>query len=141
LNPSNANMKQHHHLRQWAFLLPVLLLAAACHKEAAPPPPRSVTYVLYTEKDFSNNLDTIRFEILMKSGSQILLDSPLAPMTIAQVPGIANKISISKNVPEANRNDDLVVGFLYQIDNVGYSWFLDSSKAGNETKTVTYKFE
>lgn len=134
-------MKQHHLLRRWAVLLPVLL-AAACSKDpVVTAPPRAVNYVLYTEKDFSGNNDTIRFELLMKSGTQVLLDSPLAPMTIAQIPGPAGRITIQKYVPSAHLNDDLVVGFLYHIDNVGYSWFLDSSKVGDVVKTVTYKFE
>ena len=134
-------MKQHQTLRRWAWLLPVLL-AAACSKDPlVSAAPRAVNFVLYTEKDFSNVHDTIRFELLMKSGNQVLLDSPLAPMTVAQVPDSIHRITIQKFVPTANRNDDLIVGFLYHIDNVGYSWFLDSSKAGDGVKTVTYKFE
>ena len=125
----------------WGWILPALCLAAACKKHATPPAPRTVNYVLYTEKDFSGNNDTIRFEIVMKAGSTTLLDSPLAAMTVAQVPHQAGKIDITKTVPETYRNADLQVGFLYSIDNVGSSWFLDSSKAGNLQKVVTYKFE
>lgn len=128
----------------WAWVLPALLPVAACNKHPVtptPPAPRTVNYILYTEKDFSGEHDTIRFEIIMKAGSTTLLDSPLAPMTIAQVPGPATKIDITKTVPEAYRNADLQVGFLYSIDNVGMSWYLDSSKAGNLQKVVTYKFE
>ena len=135
-------MKRHQPLRQWIWLLPVLL-ATACSKDPnVAKPPRAVNYVLYTEKDFSNVHDTIRFEILMKSGSTVLLDSPLAAMTVAQVPDSIHRITIQKFVPAAHANDDLVVGFLYWIDNVGMSWYLDSSKAGGPAvKTVTYKFE
>jgi hypothetical protein len=134
-------MKRH---LSWAWLLPALVLAGACRKNAGPPSPatpRTVNYVLYTEKDFSTVHDTIRFEIIMKTGSTTLLDSPLAPMTVAQVPGPNAKISITKTVPDAYRDSDLLVGFLYSIDNVGMSWYLDSSKAGNPQKMVTYKFE
>lgn len=125
----------------WGWVLPALSFAAACSKNPLTPPPRTVNYVLYTEKDFSGNNDTIRFEIVMKAGSQTLLDSPLAAMTVAQVPHQAGKFDITKTVPEAYRNADLQVGFLYSIDNVGSSWFLDSSKAGNLQKVVTYKFQ
>ncbi|HEV9037430.1 MAG TPA: hypothetical protein VGQ51_12435 [Puia sp.] len=135
-------MKQHRPLRYWAWLFPVLLTAACKKDPYKMAAPRAINYILYTEKDFSNDHDTIRFEILMRSGSKVLLDSPLAPMTIAQIPDSFHRIMFQKFVPSANQNDDLVVGFLYQIDNVGMSWFLDSSKAsGPSVKTVTYSFE
>ena len=132
-------MKQHYLLRR-PVALAMLFLASACHKNSTPPAPRTVNYVLYTEKDFSGNHDTIRFEIIMKSGNQTLLDSPFALMTVAQIPGLANKIDVQTTVPEAYRNADLVVGFLYGIDNVGNSWWLDSAEAGNLHKIVTYNF-
>jgi hypothetical protein len=128
-----------------ACLLAGLFLAVGCSKHGAKPDApsaaRTVDYVLYTEKDFTSNHDTIRFEILMRTASQILLDSPLAPMTLSQVPHQATRIEITKTVPDAYRNNDLQVGFLYSIDNVGMSWYLDSSKAGNLHKIVTYPFQ
>lgn len=103
--------------------------------------PRWVNYVLFTAKDFSSNHDTIRFRLLMKSGNQVLLDSPLAPMTIAQIPDSNHWLYIQKNVPSANLKDDLLVGFLYSIDNVGSSWYLDSFKVGNPAKDMKYSFQ
>jgi len=134
-------MKQHRSPPRWVWLLPVLLTAACSKDPVVTPMSRDINYVLFTKKDFSNNNDTIRFRLLMRSGNQVLLDSPLAPMTISQIPDSLHRMSFLKHVPSANRNDDLVVGFLYQIDNVGNSWFLDSSKANNPVKTVIYSFQ
>jgi hypothetical protein len=134
-------MKCHHPLRIWSCLSFVLIVAFSCKKNNIAPPLRTVTYVLYTDRNFSNDFDTIRFRLLMKAGDQTLLDSSLAPMTIAQVPGPTGRITIQKTVPESYRNRDLLIGFIYFIDNVGESWYLDTSRAGNISKTVEYNFQ
>ena len=136
-------MKRRYLLRFGSCLSLVLLLAvSACDKQTAvAPPPRTVTYVLYTEQNFSTVQDTIRFRLLMKAGDHTLLDSSLGPRRVSEVPGPSARITIQKTGPEAYRNSDLLVGFIYDIDNVGESWFLDSSRAGNLAKTVEYSFK
>ena len=115
----------------------------ACKKDSRPPatPTRTIRYVLYTTQNFSNDNDTIRFRLSMKVGSTVLLDSPLAPIRVSQIPDAAHKLTFDKIVPAGYDDKDLQVGFLYQIDNVGMSWFLDSCKAGEALKTIDYNFK
>jgi|SRR6185312_10199721 len=99
-----------------------------------------IEYVLYTDQDFSGNFDTIRFRLYMASGSKSLLDSPLVAMTIAAIPDSSHALVFRKTVPAAYDQEKLAVGFLYQIDNVGNSWLLDSSEVGEIFKRVVYNF-
>jgi hypothetical protein len=39
-----------------------------------------------------------------------------------------------------NNNADLAAGFHYEIQNVGHSGYIDTSRAGNELKVVDYAF-
>jgi hypothetical protein len=103
--------------------------------------PRKVKFVLYTDKDFSNNNGIITFELsIQKLPNHVLWDSVLAPMKIKDIPGPANKWVIEKWVP----GDDpslLKTGFYYSIENVGNSWFLDSFKVGDTFKLMEYNFQ
>jgi hypothetical protein len=122
----------------------VILATTACKKDANPPAPaitRNVQYTLYTAKDFSGVNDTITFELIMKKGSTVIFDSALAPMKVSQIPDKAHAISVLRAVPAGNENADLVVGFLYAIENVGNSWFLDTCKATDHLKTIEYAFQ
>jgi hypothetical protein len=98
---------------------------------------------LYTKEDFSNVMDTIRFRLRMQTtgaAGRVLLDSNIAPMKVSQVPDSLHRLIFTKTVPAAYQNEKLVVGFIYDIDNVGESWFLDSSVAGQALKVVEYSF-
>lgn len=124
-------------------LFTLLLSGISCRKNTLPSDPvitRKIQYVLYTNKDFSDNNRIITFSLTMRKGMKLFLDSSLAPMRIAEIPNAANKIIIEKNVP-ANVNSDLLVGFIYSIENVGYSWCLDTLKAGEISKTIDFAFE
>jgi len=115
----------------------------SCKKSTEPSTPRTIWYILYTKEDFSNVNDTIRFRLRMQTTGttgRVLLDSSIAPMKVSEVPDSLHRLVFAKTVPAGYQQDKLVVGFIYDIDNVGESWYLDSSAAGQKTKTVEYSF-
>ena len=119
------------------------MVFTSCKKSTETPPPRTIWYILYTKQDFSSDQDTIRFRLRMQTTGttgRVLLDSSIAPMKISEVPDSLHRLVFTKTVPPGHEQDKLVVGFIYDIDNVGESWFLDSSAAGQRTKTVEYSF-
>jgi hypothetical protein len=123
-----------------------LLSGTSCKKETTDsttenPVPRKVQFVLYTDKDFSNNDGIITFELsIQKLPNHVLWDSLLPPMKIKDIPGAANKLVIEKWVP-GNDPSLLRTGFYYSIENVGNSWFLDSFKVGETFKSIEYNFQ
>ena len=60
-------------------------------------------------------------------------------MKISAIPDSLHKIVIEKTVP-GNDTTALVVGFTYYIENVGYSWNLDSFPARDTFKLIQYSF-
>ena len=123
-----------------AFTL--ILCSVFCKKDhgAATPPPRNVQFQLYTTHDFSSAGDEmIDFTMIIHSGMQDLWDSALPPMKVKDIPGVANKIVVEKQVP-GNNTGELLVGFLYTIEGVGQSWNLDTAKAGETFKVIAYDF-
>ena len=61
---------------------------------------RKIEFVLYTDKDFSNDNHTIIFKVsIKKSTNEILWDSALAPMIVKDIPSQAHKSIIEKAVP------------------------------------------
>ncbi len=103
-------------------------------------PKERYRFQLYTNQDFSNDNAVIHFSIFIKNGSTVLLDSALATMQIKDIPDAAHKIVIEKSVTGYD-NADLSAGFQYEIENVGFSWFTDTSKAGNSLKIIDYAFQ
>ncbi len=61
-------------------------------------------------------------------------------MQIKDIPDAAHKIVIEKTV-FGTGNSDLAAGFNYEIQNVGHSWYIDTSRAGNELKVIDYAFQ
>jgi len=124
-------------------IIPVLLLiVASCKKDqpdAKTNPPRKVRYELFTNEDFSDDQKNILFSIFMRNGQRTIFDSPLAAMKIKDIPDSNHRIIIEKLAPD-NDTATLVVGFNYQIENVGSSWFLDTFPAGNTFKLLRYPF-
>ena len=83
---------------------------------------RKVRFVLYTDKDFSSDNDSIFFKLsIRKARNQVLWDSMLAPMKIKDIPDLAHRLIVNKLVP-GNDPSLLKVGFYYSIKNVGNSW-------------------
>ena len=124
----------------------IFLTGTSCKKQTTVQPPvnmvpRKVQFILYTDKDFSDNNELITFELaIQKTSNQVLWDSVLPPMKIKDIPGPANKWIIEKWVP-GNDPSLLKVGFYYAIENVGNSWFIDSFKVVDTFKSVEYNFQ
>ena len=120
----------------------MFLLGTSCDKSTVSSPvstPRKIQYELFTNSDFSGNETYITFSLFMRTQTKILLDSQLAPMKIKEIPNAANKIIITKTVPD-NESSDLSIGFLYTINGIGNSWYLDTCKAGETFKVVNFAF-
>ena len=120
----------------------LFILAVACKKDqpnVKTNPPRKVRYELYTNEDFSDDQKNILFSIFMRNGQKTILDSPLATMKIKDIPDSNHRIIIEKLVP-GDAPSTLVVGFNYQIENVGNSWYLDTFPAGDTSKVLSYPF-
>jgi hypothetical protein len=120
----------------------LLLIVVSCKKDqpnAKTNPPRKVRYELYTNEDFSGDQKNILFSIFIRSGQKTIFDSPLATMKIKDIPDSNHKIIIEKLAPD-NDTATLVVGFNYQIENVGFSWFLETFPVGDTVKVLRYPF-
>lgn len=126
--------------------LVVLVSILSCKKQyptAYETPPgieRKIRFQLYTNQDFSGNTSIINFSLFIKNGNTNLFDSALAVMKIKDIPDAAHKIVIEKTVT-TNGNSDLAAGFRYEIQDVGNSWYIDTSKAGNPFKIIDYAFQ
>ena len=103
------------------------------------PPARKVRYELYTKEDFAGEQANIQFSIFMKTAQRTIFDSTLATMKIQDIPDSLHRIIIEKWVP-GNDTSTLAVGFDYQIENVGISWYLDTFPAGDTLKVMKYPF-
>jgi hypothetical protein len=101
---------------------------------------RKIRFQLYTDKDFSTETAVIKFSVFIRNAHTTLFDSSLASMQIKDIPDAAHKIVIEKEVPGSD-NSDLSAGFHYEIQNVGHSGFIDTSKAGNPLKVIDYSFQ
>jgi len=101
---------------------------------------RKVLFQLYTDKDFSAETSIIKFSIFIRNARTTFFDSSFAPMQIKDIPDAAHKIVIEKTV-FGTGNSDLAAGFNYEIQNVGNSWYIDTSRAGNVLKVIDYAFQ
>ena len=130
----------------WAIGIGFFLAGTSCNKETTDQPPvntipRKVQFVLYTDKDFSNNGQIISFKLsIQKISNLVIWDSLLPVMKIKDIPRQANKLVIEKQVP-GNDPSLLKTGFYYTIENVGSSWFIDSFKVGETIKILAFNFQ
>jgi hypothetical protein len=123
------------------WLIP-FIFAVSCSKDHAvvkSNSARKVRFELYTGKDFSDDEKNIQFSIFIRNGQKTILDSPLAPMKIKDIPDSNHKIVIVRLVPD-NDMATLAVGFNYQIETVGFSWYLDTFPAIDTFKVLSYSF-
>lgn len=123
--------------------LVVAIIGLSCRKDNSTPgitypQQRTIRFQLYTNEDFSTNTSVINFTVFIENRSKTLFDSSLASMQIKDIPDSAHKIIIEKTVAD---NSDLAAGFRYEIQNVGMSWHIDTSKAGNSLKVIDYAFQ
>src|SRR5258705_2538636 len=129
------------------ILLVSTLIGTSCKKQEtanlpkSPAVQRTIQFILYTDKDFSNDQHNISFNLFIQTlKNEILWDSTLAPMKVKDIPGEANKIVIQKSLLDKD-NSLLKVGFRYAIENVGNSWYFDSSSAGQTFTIVDFNFQ
>jgi len=131
-------------LRLIAFVT-VTVLILSCQKStyyanATPIAVRKIEFQLYTEQNFSNETTNITFSPFIKdSANNHIWDTTLATMKVKDIPDMLHKLVIDKTIPSGN-NSLLVVGFNYYLENIGYSWYIDTAKAGEAFKTVQYSF-
>jgi hypothetical protein len=122
-----------------------LFAVISCAKDQTSPngisknPSRKVRFELYTNEEFAGDQHNILFSIQMSSGQRTIFDSALATMKVQDIPDSSHRIIIEKTVPD-NDSSALKVGFTYQIENVGTSWYLDSFPAKDTFKLVKYAF-
>jgi hypothetical protein len=120
---------------------------ASCKKDQLSPggkngnsyPARKVRYELYTRENFAGNRENIQFNLFMRTGERTILDSSLATMKVEDIPDSAHRIVIEKFVP-GNDTSTLAVGFVYHIENVGISWYLETFAAGDTLKVLRFPF-
>jgi hypothetical protein len=119
----------------------LLVVVAACTKQFEITPTtaltRTVKFNLYTEQDFSTDNHNITFSLFIKNQTRILFDSTITTMKVKDIPKLANKLVFVKKIAD---NAELSAGFTYYIENVGYSWHLDTISAGNNYKLIDYSF-
>ena len=126
---------------KYCFLLTTLLLLS-CQKLSSDCPgiSRKVKFVLYTDMDFSNYADKVTFTLSIRDAwSRTIWDSVLPPMRIMDIPGIENKLVFEKQL-QGYDDASLRVGFIYQVENVGISWYWKQSKPCDESKLVEFNF-
>jgi len=121
------------------------LTLASCSKtnpstDGDPGIERKFRFQLYTNEDFSNETSVIKFSIFIRNARTTFFDSSFASMQIKDIPDAAHKIVIEKTV-FGTGNSDLAAGFNYEIQNVGNSWYIDTSRAGNVLKVIDYAFQ
>jgi hypothetical protein len=128
------------YLPLFVLALVTIFVETSCTKDIPLSTARTIRFVLYTDKDFSDNNGIIAFSIFIKNHRKTLLDSSLAPMKLRDIPTLANKVIIEKKVPGDN-SSDLAAGFRYTIKNVGSSRYIDTCKAGQGFKEVVFLFK
>ncbi|MEO5996904.1 MAG: hypothetical protein ABIN89_09225 [Chitinophagaceae bacterium] len=110
-----------------------------CENTKCAPPARKVHFELYTNENFAGEKKNITFRIFMRNHTRTILDSSLATMKVEEIPDFNHRIIIEKFVPR-NDTSTLVVGFIYYLENVGESWYLEDFPSGNNFKVLTYPF-
>jgi hypothetical protein len=122
----------------------VVLVVVSCKKQYSsgntiyPAQERKIRFQLYATQDFSGNTSVINFSIFIRNANRTLFDSAIASMRIEDIPDASHKLVIEKTV---NDNSDLAAGFHYEIQDVGTSSYIDTSKAGNLFKVIDYAFQ
>ena len=128
---------------KWISLVLIFAAQLSCSKKNTSTNPdtvRTIRFVLYTEKDFSGDDDSITFSLLIKNHSGVLFDSALSPMKIKDIPDSTAKLVFDKKVPNDD-GSDLAAGFRYNIDGVGNSSYLDTCTAGEMFKVINFSFK
>jgi hypothetical protein len=122
-----------------------ICLTTSCKKEKHTPVPaqvstRTLKFILYTNKDFSNNNDNISFSLhISNAASSIAFDSTVFSAKVKDIPDKAHELVFEKKIPD---DGSLVAAdFFYTIENVGTSWYLDTCAANEKFKVIEYPFQ
>lgn len=131
------------------FAIITTLLLASCGKyqpvpyNSNPDTPsavRKVRFELFTNENFSGDKNIIQFTLHIGTAPRPVFDSSLATMKIEDIPDSTHRIIIEKSIP-ANDTTTLEVGFLYSIENVGNSWYIEAFPGNQSFKVVRYSFK
>jgi hypothetical protein len=129
------------------LFISIIVIVTSCKKTINEPVnnntdvSRKIQFVLYTDKDQSNDNDVATFRLsIQRLPNLVLWDSVLALMRIKDIPSFAQKLVIEKTVP-GNDPSLLKVGFIYSIENVGNSSHMLYSQAGENYKVVDFNFQ
>ncbi len=127
------------------LVLAIMVTVTSCTKSSSSPvvyPERTFRFVLHTEKDFSGNTENIVFSLFIRkanTANTVIFDSTLSPMQIKDIPNASKELVFEKKI--ADDGSDLTAGFLYAIQNVGNSWYIDTCKSGVSLKVIDYSFQ
>jgi hypothetical protein len=127
------------------LIVAAICLTTSCKKEKSTPAPttpvatRTLRLILYTDKDFSTDEYNISFALHISDGYTAPFDSTVVSMKIKDIPDKAHQLIFEKKVPDDGKM--LTAGFTYAIENVGYSWHLDTVAANEKMKVIEYPFE
>jgi PBP1b-binding outer membrane lipoprotein LpoB len=125
-------------------LLFAVFFYSSCTKDATPVienVERTIRFVLYTDKDFSQENGNIIFSVVIRGkNNRTIFDSTFSSMKVKDIPNQAHKIVIEKKIT-VDKQERLGTGFLYTLENVGYSWHLEIAEPGELFKEVNYAFQ
>jgi hypothetical protein len=130
-----------------ALIAVAICLTTSCKKEKpapvhnpSPVATKTLRFILYTDKDYSTDVHNISFALhISNHTSGIAFDSTVVAFKVKDIPNKANQLVFEKKVPLDGA--DLTAGFTYYIENVGYSWHLDTVAANEKLKVIEYPFE
>jgi hypothetical protein len=122
----------------------VIFSFASCKKDAMPvgKVERTIRFVLYTDQNFSNEDRNIIFSVFIRRDGNYphLFDSTFSVMKVKEIPGASNKIVFEKKVL-VDASLRLGAGFVYSLENVGYSWYIEACEPGELFKEINYSFQ
>lgn len=136
-------------MKRLVFVLFVFFSAcivASCKKEKPQghvgSPTKTVRFILYTNEDFSTDVDTVSFVATIRNNSgtvdsHTIFDSTLATRRFKDIPGPSNKLIFEKTVPD--NGSVLTVGFIY-TDRFGVGSHFDTVSTNEKLKVFEYPF-
>jgi hypothetical protein len=127
------------------ILVFAVLFGASCQKDTAVPVvkvERTIRFVLYTDKDFSNENGNITFSTFIREdkSSRHIFDSTFSVMKVKDIPSQNNKIVFEKKI-FVDAQQKLSAGFIYYLENVGISWHIEAAEPGELFKEIKYPFQ
>lgn len=128
-------------------IITIIGLNTSCKKgnpqQPATSPIKTIRFVLYTNKDFSSDNDTVSFKLVIRNNagtiqSRTIFDTTLATIRFKDIPGPMHKLIFEKKVP--NDGTLMEAGFIYS------AWFgvgsrFDTVGVGEKLKVFEYPFQ